>query len=214
MVTFDSELGFKRSIHSLENTYFRTKFEDELEKFKGNSGMGIISDTDAQPQLFNSHLGRFAICTVAKINNIDDIATRLLNDGQHLTEFSSGRINPTELVGLLIIKGKSFVEGIENVYKTIKGSCSMLILTEDGIIAARDFWGRTPIVIGKRDGAYAATSETTSFPNLGFDICHYVGPGEIVKLTAHGDSAQGGREHAGLLVPLDLLWFPNVYLRG
>ena len=182
MVMFDSELGFKRSIHSLENTYFRTKFEDELDKFKGNSGMGIISDTDAQPQLFNSHLGRFAICTVAKINNIDDIATRLLNDGQHLTEFSSGRINPTELVGLLIIKGKSFVEGIENVYKTIKGSCSMLILTEDGIIAARDFWGRTPIVIGKRDGAYAATSETTSFPNLGFEIEHFVGPGEIVKL--------------------------------
>ncbi|MBQ0019861.1 MAG: amidophosphoribosyltransferase [Bacteroidales bacterium] len=186
MVTFDPELGFKRSIHSLENTYFRTKFESELESFKGNQGMGIISDTDAQPQLFNSHLGRFAIITVAKINNIEEITARLLAEGQHLTEFSSGRINPTELMGLLIIKGKTFVEGIENVYNTIKGSCSMMLLTEDGIICARDFWGRTPIVIGKRDGAMAATSETTAFPNLGFDICHFVGPGEIVKLKNDG----------------------------
>lgn len=185
MVTYDAELGFKRAIHSLENSYFRTKFEDEFPKFKGNSGIGIISDTDAQPQLFNSHLGRFAICTVAKIVNIEEIANQLLSEGMHLTEFSSGKINPTELVGCLIVRGKSFVDGIENVFRTVKGSCSMLLLTEDGIIAARDSWGRTPIVIGKKEGAYGIASETTSFPNLGYEIEKFLGPGEIVRVTAN-----------------------------
>ncbi len=184
MVTYDAELGFKRAIHSLENSYFRTKFEEEFPKFKGNSGIGIISDTDAQPQLFNSHLGRFAICTVAKIVNIEEIANQLLSEGMHLTEFSSGKINPTELVGCLIVRGKSFVDGIENVFRTVKGSCSMLLLTEDGIIAARDSWGRTPIVIGKKEGAYGIASETTSFPNLGYEIEKFLGPGEIVRVTA------------------------------
>lgn len=185
MVTYDAELGFKRAIHSLENSYFRTKFEDEFPKFKGNSGIGIISDTDAQPQLFNSHLGRFAICTVAKIVNIEEIANQLLSEGMHLTEFSSGKINPTELVGCLIVRGKSFVDGIENVFRTVRGSCSMLLLTEDGIIAARDSWGRTPIVIGKKEGAYGIASETTSFPNLGYEIEKFLGPGEIVRVTAN-----------------------------
>lgn len=183
MVTYDPELGFKRSIHSLESTYFRTKFEDELPKFKGNSGIGIISDTDAQPQLFNSHLGRFAICTVAKINNIEEITKKLLDEGKHLTEFSSGRINQTEVIGLLIVKGRNFVEGIENVFREVRGSCSMIILTENGIIAARDSWGRTPVVIGKKEGAYAITSETTAFPNLGYEVVKFLGPGEIVKVT-------------------------------
>ncbi|MCQ2220286.1 MAG: amidophosphoribosyltransferase [Prevotella sp.] len=187
MATYNEETGdFRRSIHSLENTYFRSKFEDELGKFDGNSGIGVISDTDAQPLLMNSHLGRFALVTVAKVNNKEEIAQKLLAENMHLSEFSSGKINPTELIGLLIIKGKTFVEGIENVYKHVKGSCSMLLLTEDGIIAARDFWGRTPIVIGQKDGAMAATSESTAFPNLGYDIKHYVGPGEIVKLTPDG----------------------------
>jgi len=182
MATFSKEKGFFRSIHNLENTYFRTKFESELEKFVGNAGIGIISDTDAQPLLMNSHLGRFAIVTVAKINNQEDLAAKLLEENMHLSEFSSGKINPTELVALLIIKGKTFVEGIENVYNNVKGSCSLLLLTEDGIIAARDSWGRTPIVVGKKDGAMAVTSETTAFPNLDYDIFHYVGPGEIVRI--------------------------------
>ena len=186
MATYDREGGFYRAIHNLESTYFRTRFESELEKFKGNSGIGIISDTDAQPMLMNSHLGRFALVTVAKINNMEEIADSLLKENMHLSEFSSGKINPTELVGLLIIKGKTFVDGIENVYRTVKGSCSMLLLTEDGIIAARDFWGRTPIVIGKKDGAFAATSESTAFPNLGYETSYFVGPGEIVKLKADG----------------------------
>ena len=187
MATYSKDTGgFKRSIHNLQSTYFRTKFEEELPKFFGEQGIGVISDTDAQPLLMNSHLGRFALVTVGKVNNQEEIAEQLLSENMVLSEFSSGRINPTELIGLLIIKGKDFIDGIENVYKSVKGSCSMLILTQDCIIAARDFWGRTPIIIGKKDGAMAATSESTAFPNLGFDIEHYVGPGEIVKLTADG----------------------------
>ncbi|MBR4644859.1 MAG: amidophosphoribosyltransferase [Bacteroidaceae bacterium] len=184
MVTLSEEGEFFRSIHNLESTYFRSRFEDELDKFKGNAGIGVISDTDAQPMLMNSHLGRFALVTVAKINNIEELCQKLLDEGQHLSEFSSGKINPTELVALLIIKGKDFVSGIENVFNNVKGSCSMLLLTENGIIAARDSWGRTPIVVGKREDAMAVTSENTAFPNLGFETTYYVGPGEIVRITA------------------------------
>lgn len=186
MATFSKESGFHRSIHNLESSYFRTRFEDELEKFKGESGIGVISDTDAQPLLMNSHLGRFALVTVAKVNNAEEIAQKLLEENMHLSEFSSGKINPTELIALLVIKGKTFKEGIENVYNTVKGSCSMLLLTEDGIIAARDRWGRTPIIVGKKDGAMAATSESTAFPNLGYETSYYVGPGEIVRLRPDG----------------------------
>lgn len=187
LATYDSDNAvFTRSIHNLESTYFRTKFEDELDKFKGNSGIGIISDTDPQPLILNSHLGRFAIVTVAKIVNLQELETELLAQNMHFAELSSGKTNQTELIALLLIQGKTFVEGIENVYKHIKGSCSMLLLTEDGIIAARDRWGRTPIVIGKKDGAYAATSESSSFPNLGYEIDRYLGPGEIVRLRADG----------------------------
>ena len=187
MATYSKETeGFRRSIHNLQSSYFRTKFEEELPRFFGEQGIGVCSDTDAQPLLMNSHLGRFAIVTVGKINNAEEIAKTLLSQNMVLSEFSSGRINPTELIGLLIIKGKNFVEGIENVYRSVKGSCSMLILTDHSIIAARDLWGRTPIVIGKKDGAMAATSETSAFPNLGYEIEHYVGPGEIVELTADG----------------------------
>ena len=187
MATYDAEAhSFNRSIHNLEGTYFRTKFEDELDKFKGNSGIGIISDTDAQPIILNSHLGRFAIVTVAKIVNIAELEEELLRQNMHFSELSSGQTNQTELIALLIIQGRNFVEGIENVYRRIKGSCSMLLLTEDGIIAARDKWGRTPIVIGRKEGAYAATSESSSFPNLDYEVERYLGPGEIVRLRADG----------------------------
>ena len=182
MATYDAEKGFKRSIHNIQNSHFRTKFEHELHEFAGNAGIGIISDTDAQPLLINSHLGRFAISTVGKINNLDDIVAHLLEQKVHLTEFSSGKVNPTELVGLLIVQGKDFVDGIENVYRQIKGSCSILILTEDGIIAARDAWGRTPIIIGKGDNGYAIASESSSFFNLGFETDKFLGPGEIVRV--------------------------------
>ena len=184
MATFHHENGFKRSIHNIQNSHFRTKFEHELDEFSGNAGIGIISDTDAQPLLINSHLGRFAISTIGKINNMDELVEHLLEQKVHLSEFSSGRVNPTELVGLLIVQGKDFVDGIENVFRQIKGSCSILILTEDGIIAARDSWGRTPIILGKRDDAYAIASESSSYINLGFHTEYFLGPGEIVRVYA------------------------------
>lgn len=175
---------FKRSIHNLENSYFRTRFEKELDKFQGNAGIGVISDTDPQPIFISSHLGKYAIVTVARINNLAELEKELLRKGVHFTELSSGEINQTELIALLISQGKTFVEGIEIVQEKIKGSCSMLLLTEDGLIAARDRLGRTPILVGKKDGAYAASSEPCSFPNLDFELEYNVGPGEIVLLTA------------------------------
>ena len=184
MATYDPTLGFSRSIHSLERDYFRSKFEDELEQFHGCQGIGIISDTDPQPIIVNSHLGKFAVVTVAKINNQREIADRLLAKRMHFSEMSANKINQTELVALLINMGNSFVDGINKVFEQVEGSCSMLVLTEDGIIAARDRYGRTPIAIGRKEGAYAASSETSSFPNLDYMPVHDLGPGEIVKIKA------------------------------
>ena len=186
IATYDENEGFVRSIHNLENAYFRNKFEASLPKFKGHSGIGIISDTDPQPIVFNSHLGKFAIVTVAKIDNLAVLEQELLEENMHFSELSSGKPNQTELVALPLTQGKDFVSGIEHVFDKIQGSCSMLLLTEDGIIAARDKWGRTPIVIGKKEGAYAVTSESSSFPNLDYEIEHFVGPGEIIRLRADG----------------------------
>ncbi len=187
LATYDADKRqFTRSIHNLESTYFRTKFEDELDKFTGCSGIGIISDTDAQPIIINSHLGRFAIVTVAKVLNIDELEAELLAQNMHFAELSSGKTNQTELIALLLIQGRTLVEGIENVFRHIKGSCSMLLLTEDGIVAARDKWGRTPVVIGRKEGAYAVTSESSSFPNLDYEIERFLGPGEVVRLRADG----------------------------
>jgi len=175
---------FHRSIHNIENTYFRSRFESSLDKFRGNSGIGIISDNEPQPIFMNTHLGKFAIVTVAKINNLIELEKYLLKKGAHFSELSSGNINPTELISLLISACDSFTEGIENVFDKIVGSCSLLLLTEEGIIAARDKYGRTPILIGQKEGAFAATSEPAGFPNLDFEPVYNVGPGEIVMLTA------------------------------
>lgn len=185
MVTYDGEL-FHRSIHDIENTYFRTKFNDELNKFVGNIGIGVISDTDAQPIVVNSHLGKFAISTVAKINNLDELVNHCLDQRQHFAELSSGATNPTELVALLITQGEDFVDGIRKVYEMVKGSCSMLIMTSDGIIAARDRYGRTPIVVGKGEDGYVVASESHSYINLDYTTCYNVAPGEIVKVTLDG----------------------------
>lgn len=185
IVSYDrNQAKFFRSIHNIERTYFRTKFEDELHKFVGNSGIAVISDNDPQPIIFNSRLGQFAIVTVAHIANIDDLAAELLAKNHHFAELSSGTINPTELVALLITEGEDMVQGINNVFNKVKGSCSMMILTPQGVIVARDRLGRTPIIIGRKDGARAASSESTAFPNLDYAIEHYVGPGEIVRFTA------------------------------
>ena len=185
MATMEGE-NFFRSIHNIENTYFRTKFTDSLPKFKGNHGIGVISDTDAQPIVVNSHLGRFAIVTVGKINNLAELEAECLSLNQQVTELSSGSTNPTELVALLITRGKDFVDGIQNVFRKVQGSCTMLILTNDGLIVARDFLGRTPAIIGKNHEGYAVAFDSHSFDNLDYQVEHYVGPGEIMKVTADG----------------------------
>ncbi|MBU4208293.1 MAG: amidophosphoribosyltransferase, partial [Proteobacteria bacterium] len=185
MAVCNSE-GYERAIHNIENNYFRSKFEPDLPKLHGKKGIGIISDYDAQPLIVGSHLGPFAIVTVGKINNIDELAKRAFEKKMHFSEMSRGKINPTELVAMLISEEGSFEDGIHNTQELIKGSCSILLLAEDGIYAARDRLGRTPIIIGKKEGAYAATSETCALPNLGFEVDKYLGPGEIVFMTEDG----------------------------
>ena len=178
--------SFIRSIHALENSYFRTKFEPELHQFFGNSGIGVISDTESQPLLIHSHLGEYAIATVSKINNIRELTERALDKRLHFSETTLTGVSPTELVAQLINECGSIETGIENVFHHIKGSCTMLILTHKGMFAARDKLGRTPLVMGKKDGAFAFSSETTSFANLGFSVEKFLGPGEIVFCTAEG----------------------------
>ncbi len=186
MTMFSAEKGYQRAIHSLENSYFRTKFESDMNGFVGTAGIGCISDTEAQPLVIYSKLGRFAITTVSKINNLEELAQRLLAQGKTFAETSQGGINPTELVAMLICEKESFTEGIKNVYAHIKGSCSILILNGEEIIAGRDKLGRTPIIIGHRDGSFCLASETTSFLNLGYRIYQYLGPGEIVSVKTTG----------------------------
>jgi len=188
IATYDAATGnFRRVIHSISSATFRVKMEPELPKFLGNAGIGIISDTDAQPLLFNSHLGRFALSTVGKIANLDELAAEALKSNMHLSEFSSGRVNPTELVGLMIISQPTLVEGIRYAQQLVKGSLSLILLTEDGIVCARDAWGRTPVIIGHKEGAYCAVSESSSFHNLGYEPVRDLGPGEIVRLRADGE---------------------------
>ena len=178
--------GFTRTIHNIENNYFRSKFEDDLPQLTGHSGIGIISDNDPQPLIIGSHLGKFAIVTVGKINNMEELAAKAFQNKRHFTEMSGGELNPTELVAMLICQEESYEAGIRRAQETIQGSCSMLLLTEKGIIAARDKLGRTPIAIGKREGAYAVSSETCAFPNIGFREDRDIGPGEAVFLTEEG----------------------------
>ena len=174
------------NIHNIENTQFKTKFSTDIHEMLGHKGIGVISDTDAQPIVCNSHLGRFAVCTVSRINNIDELEQLCLNKSQQFTELSMGRTNPSELIALLITQGKDFADGIRNVYDHVRGSVSFLILTNDGIIAARDRYGRTPLTIGRRDRDYAVASENHSYVNLGFTTEHYIQPGEAVMISTQG----------------------------
>ncbi len=183
---FSEKKGFQRAIHSLEDGYFRNKFENDIKEFSGNSGIGIISDSEAQPIVVNSHFGRFGVATVSRIVNIDELEDHFLKLHHTFSETSQGTVNPTELIAKLIAEGNDFISGIENVFRKVKGSCSMLILTENGIIAARDKLGRTPVIIGKKEGSYAVAFETCSFSNLGYETVQFLGPGEIVHLTDEG----------------------------
>ncbi len=176
----------KRSIHNIERDYFRSKFESDLPKLQGNMGIGIISDNDDQPLIISSHLGTFAVVTVGKINNIAELTQEALGKNIHFAEMGSGETNPTELVAMLICEKESFDAGIDNAQQAIQGSCSMLLMTNDGIYAARDKLGRTPVIIGKKEDGFAASSESCAFPNLGYETEKYLGPGEIVRITAEG----------------------------
>jgi amidophosphoribosyltransferase len=186
MAFYSKEKGFQRAIHSLEDGYFRNKFDNDVDSFEGNAGIGIISDTEAQPMVVSSNIGKFAIANVSKIVNLEELEQNYINQKRTFTETSQGSINPTELVAMMVAEGDDFVSGIENMQNKVKGSCSTLILTDGKLIAARDKLGRTPIIIGKKDGAYAASFETCAFSNLGFEVEKYLGPGEIVKITADG----------------------------
>ena len=178
------ENGFNRAIHNIENSPFRTKFEKDIDEFKGNLGIGCISDNEAQPLLVRSHLGSFAISTIGRINNLKELEELCFKRGvTHFLEMSSGSVNPTELIASLINHKDSIVEGIRYVQELVKGSMSILLLTPQGIYAARDRLGRTPIVIGEKATGYCATFESSAFLNLGYHHYRDLGPGEIAFMT-------------------------------
>ncbi|MHA1320841.1 MAG: amidophosphoribosyltransferase [Promethearchaeota archaeon] len=181
-----NSVGFQRFIKDITTSQFRSKFDKDIKKMHGNKGIGVISDYEDQPLIINSRLGVFAISTVGKINNIDELASEALENGTHFSEMQGGEINPTEMVATIISQAATFEEGIQKVQGLIDGSCTILILTDKGIFAARDLLGRTPLVIAEKPGSYAVAMETCAFPNLGFKITKYLGPGEIVFLGENG----------------------------
>lgn len=178
------ENGFDRSIHNIENSPFRTKFEKDVNKMEGYMGIGCISDYEPQPLLVRSHHGTYAITTVGKINNVEEIVKKIFQSGHtHFLEMSGGDINPTELVAAMINQKENLVEGIQYAQDLIQGSMTILLLTPKGIYAARDKLGRTPVAIGKKEGAFCAAFESFSYLNLGYSEYKELGPGEIVVIT-------------------------------
>lgn len=184
MAVLDREGCFNRSIHDISNAQFRSKFENELPGMSGQAGIGVISDYESQPLIIGSHLGAYAIVTVGRINNIDEIVARAFSSRiTHFSEMSGDGINPTEVAATLINTGGSFEEGVRYAQEVIDGSCSMLLLTADRTLyAIRDRFGRTPVIIGRREGDWAVTMETTALPNLGYEVVKYLGPGEMVRI--------------------------------
>ena len=179
--------GFMRYIHDITNSQFRSKFEDNLEKMHGTRGIGVISDYEAQPLLIGSHMGVYAIVTVGVIQNVEALAAKAFGKRTtHFSEMTGGEINPTELVATLINQEATFEDGIERAQEMIQGSCSILVLTDHGVYAARDRLGRTPVVIGKKEGAHAAMLESCAMPNLDYEAVRDLGPGEVVLLTEEG----------------------------
>ncbi|TKJ27376.1 MAG: amidophosphoribosyltransferase [Promethearchaeota archaeon Loki_b31] len=178
--------GFQRFIKDITTSQFRSKFDKDIKKMHGNKGIGVISDYEDQPLIISSRLGVFALSTVGKINNIEELANEALQNGTHFSEMHGGEINPTEMVATIISQAATFEEGIQKVQDMIDGSCTILILTDEGIFAARDSLGRTPLVIGEKPGSYAVAMETCAFPNLDYKIIKYLGPGEIVFLGEKG----------------------------
>ena len=176
--------GFSRAIHNIQNSPFRTKFERDVEELEGNLGIGCISDFEPQPLLVHSHLGSFSITTVGKINNSDELVDECFKSGHtHFLEMSGGTINPTEITAALINQKSSIVEGLRYAQERIKGSMTILILTSEGIYAARDRLGRTPVIIGKKENGFCASFESFAYLNLGYDDYKELGPAEIVYIT-------------------------------
>ena len=188
MVVYGHENGFVREIHNIENTPFRTKFEGNLHEFKGYVGIGCISDTDPQPLLVRSHLGLYAICTVGIINNIDELIDTYFSDhGHQFMAQSSGKVNVSELVAALINMKENLVEGILYAQEMIRGSITILLMTPDGILAARDKLGRLPVLVGKHpDGSLCVSFESFAYHKLGYEDAYELGPREIVALTRNG----------------------------
>ncbi|MGN0569046.1 MAG: amidophosphoribosyltransferase [Candidatus Fimenecus sp.] len=188
MAAYDKEIGLQRKIHKIENSPFRTKFENILNQMEGNSAIGCISDTDAQPLLMRSNLGTYAICTIGIINNSDALVKQYLSfSGGHFGAMTSTGINSTELVAAMIDQKSTFAEGIAFAQDVIEGTSSILILKDDGnIIAARDKFGRLPVLIGKREDGYCISFEDFAYKKLGFEDCKELGPGEIVEISANG----------------------------
>jgi amidophosphoribosyltransferase len=182
--------AFSRFIHDITNAQFRSKFEHDVGRLRGRLGIGVISDYEDQPLVITSHLGTYAIVTVGKINNSAELMRRAFHDhAAHIGNMTLGEINPTELVAILINQANSFAAGIQNAQNLIDGSCSLLILTQDAIYAARDKVGRTPVILGRREkgnSAWAVTMETCAFPNLDFHTVRDLGPGEVVRITPEG----------------------------
>ncbi len=182
-----NDKGLRRFIHDITNTQFRSKFEDDLPFLHGNMGIGVISDYEDQPLIIGSHHGVYAIVTVGKVDNLEELAKAVFQKrGTHFSEMKGGEVNPTELVANIIDQGDSFESGIKQAQDIIKGSCSILLLTPKGIYAARDLLGRTPVVVGKKHEGHAVTLESCALPNLGYEIDKYLGPGEIVRITEDG----------------------------
>ena len=178
------ENGFQRSIHNIENSPFRSKFEKDIEEFSGNSGIGCISDAEAQPLLVNSHIGSFAIATVGRINNMEELKQECFENGKvQFLESSHGVLNQTEMVAAIINLKDNIIDGLKNAQEKIKGSMSILLLFKDKIYASRDKLGRTPIVVGKKRGAYCVSFESSAYLNLGYKFVKELGPGEIVSIT-------------------------------
>ena len=176
--------GFYRAIHNIENAPFRTKFEKDMQKMKGNIGIGCISDYEPQPLIVRSHHGTFAITTVGKINNAEEITKLIFQSGHtHFLEMSGGDINPTELVAAIINQKENLIDGIRYAQELIDGSMTLLLLTPKGIYAARDKMGRTPVIIGRKEDAYCVTFESFAYLNLGYEPERELGPGEIVVVT-------------------------------
>jgi len=179
--------GFTRFIHDITSSQFRSKFESDLPRLSGDIGIGVISDYEDQPLIVGSHHGTYAIATVARLDNLEDLAaTAFKRRSSHFLEMSGNAINPTELVAHLIDQEDSFAEGVRHAQAAIEGSCSILLLSDRSIYAARDRLGRTPVIIGEKPGSFAVTLETCALPNLGYEVRQYLGPGEVVRITADG----------------------------